>query len=90
MVPLGVQVFNFETESAAQIGGSPQTLVGKAENAKRRERSLPAFRVNSFGAIIPLPFGKLPAQDSKLATVWLTASLKNTGKTLSTCGRTIS
>jgi hypothetical protein len=60
MVPLGVQVFVFGTESAASAGESPQVLVGKAEKRKYREISLPAFVVNWCGAIIPLPFGKLP------------------------------
>src|SRR4051794_20729664 len=46
MVPLGVQVFIFETESASPPAPSPQTLVGKAEKAKRRKTSLPAFLVN--------------------------------------------
>ena len=34
-VPLGVQVFVFETENAASAGGLPQTLAGNAENRKQ-------------------------------------------------------
>jgi hypothetical protein len=60
MVPLGVQVFVSETESAASAGESPQVLAGRAEKRKRRKSSLPAFFVNWFGAIIPLPYQKLP------------------------------
>jgi hypothetical protein len=60
MVPLGVQVFIFETESAASAGGLPQVVAGKAEKRKRREISFPAFSVNCCGAFIPLRYGKLP------------------------------
>ena len=66
MVPLGVQVFVFETESAAASGGSTQVLLAKAEKAKRREIALPAFFVNWCGAVIPLPNRKLPERDSNL------------------------
>ena len=66
MVPLGVQVFIFETESAASAGELPQVLAGRAENKKRREISLLAFCVNWIGAFSSLPFGKLPKKDSNL------------------------
>ena len=73
-----------------EMSGRRKPLYERRKTQKRREISLPALRVNCRGAIIPLPFGKLPAQDSELTTVGLTAPLKNTGKTLSTCRRTIS
>ena len=60
MVPLGVQVFIFKTESAASAGGLAQVLAGKAEKRKRREISLTAFSVNWCGAFIPLRYVKLP------------------------------
>ena len=65
MVSLGVQVFVFETESAASAGDVPQVLAGKAENKKRRKISLLAFCVNWIGAFSSLPFGKLPGTDRK-------------------------
>jgi hypothetical protein len=63
MVPLGVQVFDFETESAAPMGTSPQVLAVKAEKRKRREIALSAFCVNWSGAVIPLPSRKLGVCD---------------------------
>ncbi len=64
MVPLGVQLFIFETESAGPARTLPQVLAIKAENAKRREIALSAFCVNWLGAIIPLPYRReLPAWD---------------------------
>jgi hypothetical protein len=60
MVPTGVQLFDFETESAGPAGTSPQVLAGKAEKRKRREIALSAFCVNWSGAVIPLPSRKLP------------------------------
>ena len=44
--PFGVQVFIFETESAALAGGLSQVLAGKAGKRKRPEISLRAFSVN--------------------------------------------
>jgi hypothetical protein len=66
MVPLGVQVFDFETESAASAGKLPQVVGRKAEKENRREDSLPTVFVNWCGAVIPLPFRKLPVQDAEL------------------------
>jgi hypothetical protein len=63
MVPLGVQLFIFETESAASAGESPQTLAGKAEKAKRRKIALPALCVNWCGADSSLKNRKLRGQD---------------------------
>ena len=63
MVPLGVLVFDFETESAGLAGTSPQVLAGKAEKRKRRKNSLPAFSINWCGGIIPLRSRKLRAGD---------------------------
>jgi hypothetical protein len=63
-VPLGVQVFIFETESAPLAGGSPQVLAGKARKRKRPEISLRALFVNWIGAFSSLPFGKLPKRNS--------------------------
>jgi hypothetical protein len=56
MVPFGVLVFDFETESALPAGTSTQVVAGKAENAKRREIALSAFGVNWSGAFGPLRF----------------------------------
>src|SRR5262245_8008633 len=64
MVPVGVQVFIFETESAASAGRLPQVVPGKAVKRNRRENSLSAVFVNSFGAIIPLLYRKLPERDT--------------------------
>ena len=65
MVPLGVQVSVFETERAASAGDLPQTLAGKAENKKRLEKSLLAFRVSWWGFFGPLRREKLPGADRK-------------------------
>ena len=65
-ISFGVQLFDFETESAGPAGTSPQVLAEKAEKQKRREIALSAFCVNWSGAVIPLPFRKLPEQDSNL------------------------
>ena len=63
MVPTGVLLFDFETESAGTGATSPQVLAGKAENAKRREIALSAFCVNWSGAVIPLRSRKPPDGD---------------------------
>jgi hypothetical protein len=44
----------------------PQVVAEKAGKRNRRENSLSAVFVNWFGAIIPLPYQKLPEQDSNL------------------------
>lgn len=50
-VPLGPRLVSPKTESAAFAGGLPELLAGKAENAKRRRASPPAFPGNPFGVL---------------------------------------
>jgi hypothetical protein len=42
----------------------PQVFAEKAEKRNRRENTLSAVFVNWFGAIIPLPYQKLPRQNA--------------------------
>ena len=51
MVPLGVQVFIFETESAGLTGELTQSLAGKVEKAKRRtKRKIAELKKEIFSA----------------------------------------
>ena len=61
--PLGPLRSVLGMENFTSSNASPQVLAGKAEKRKRRKNSLPAFTVNWWGAIIPLPHRKLPAWD---------------------------
>lgn len=60
MVPLGTPRFRLETESASWSEGLPQTVGRKAENAKRQETSLLAFRVNWRVALVRSLFVSSP------------------------------
>ena len=63
MVPFGVQVFVAKRRARRAAGRSLQLVGGKAEKRNRRESSLSAVLVNWFGALIPLPYRKLPERN---------------------------